>query len=560
MKKLKLLIITIISIVSIMACAKIDSSYSSDTRSINSKGEYAITFSNSSTKSIANPAITHEYTSFNVYAWKDGAATDMFPYLVENVNNEWKYDEGNQELQYFERNSTKYDFIGVITNGNVAPANGDVALNVTGVNAFENNNDETITDDELLWAHATVAKADYANIVSLPFNHANAKMYIGFVSDRDDTEIVDYTPTIPAVPETKDTTDTWINLKRSTNVDGSPSRTSVKSRETWGSYIDNYVIPQALIDEIKSYYSVDGSEPGNYDLHLGNSVWPSSTIKKLRVVKDIPTDYKLTVNIHNEGILVDVFDAIKYLKDNGYNITSRISGGKPAVFEYVILDAFVNGTGTNAPFTVIGLNYGSDFSIPDYTINIIPEKPEVNGYDGIRVFSVSKDAITNKNIRTAHTTQASAEVSSSCILTQTANSGDGADSNITFVKPSSIVEQVTDFTSITESTTVTWSPTVWYALPVANPDNGYVVKFSYTYNGKTYYDARVHIPFEHSDFVQGKYYRYVICIGNKTNGTEDVDEAIDEKDEVDTDNLPIRFTVVVQEYGKGEFKTYILGE
>ena len=560
MKKLKLLIITIISIVSIMACAKIDSSYSSDTRSINSKGEYAITFSNSSTKSIANPAITHEYTSFNVYAWKDGAATDMFPYLVENVNNEWKYDEGNQELQYFERNSTKYDFIGVITNGNVAPANGDVALNVTGVNAFENNNDETITDDELLWAHATVAKADYANIVSLPFNHANAKMYIGFVSDRDDTEIVDYTPTIPAVPETKDTTDTWINLKRSTNVDGSPSRTSVKSRETWGSYIDNYVIPQALIDEIKSYYSVDGSEPGNYDLHLGNSVWPSSTIKKLRVVKDIPTDYKLTVNIHNEGILVDVFDAIKYLKDNGYNITSRISGGKPAVFEYVILDAFVNGTGTNAPFTVIGLNYGSDFSIPDYTINIIPEKPEVNGYDGIRVFSVSKDAITNKNIRTAHTTQASAEVSSSCILTQTANSGDGADSNITFVKPSSIVEQVTDFTSITESTTVTWSPTVWYALPVANPDNGYVVKFSYTYNGKTYYDARVHIPFEHSNFVQGKYYRYVICIGNKTNGTEDVDEAIDEKDEVDTDNLPIRFTVVVQEYGKGEFKTYILGE
>ena len=86
-----------------------------------------------------------------------------------------------------------------------------------------------------------------------------------------------------------------------------------------------------MVNEIKSYYSIDGGDPGDYDLHLGATVWPSNVIKKLRVVKEIPVEYKMTVDIHGEGIFMDFFDGFKYLKDNGYDIQPRNSGGKPAI-------------------------------------------------------------------------------------------------------------------------------------------------------------------------------------------------------------------------------------
>ena len=204
------LFLAIITIMVAFGCAKIETPNTS-TIPRNDKGEYAIVFSdgNPLTKSVADPANTHDYTSFDVYAWQDGTATAWSPYTVsKNSNDEWKYDETTgQELQYFDRNSDKYDFIGVITSGAVN-SEGSVALNVTGVKAFENNDDESDTPDELLWAQANVIKDNYSKVVSLDFNHANAKMYIGFVSDRNDTQILDYTPTIPEQPA-KPATETY---------------------------------------------------------------------------------------------------------------------------------------------------------------------------------------------------------------------------------------------------------------------------------------------------------------------------------------------------------------
>ena len=82
-----------------------------------------------------------------------------------------------------------------------------------------------------------------------------------------------------------------------------------------------------------------------------------------------------------------------------------------------------------------------------------PGNPEIIGYPDIRVFSVSSE--NNKNIRTAHTTEALASISNACVLTKTADSGDGADSNITFKKPSGAVTQVDDVASINENTNIT---------------------------------------------------------------------------------------------------------
>ena len=575
----------------ITSCAKFDSTYRGNPT--NNKGEYAIVFSNGNraiTKSIADPSTTHDYTSFEVYAWQDGTATAWSPYTVSKSGNEWKYDETTgQELQYFDRNAAKYDFLGVITGGNIAPANGSIALNVTGINAFENNDDETATPDELLWAQATVEKSAYDSEVALTFNHANAKMYVGFVSDRNDTQILDYTPTIPEVPANPGTPDTETYTKKTTKfIDELVAGNEVQVA------IGFYGVSSPKLTETQPnplYVGSDNTSNGwlskTWLLSIKDAVNSQFVYYRLNAVANSTSKTETTEDwesaASNKNIfmmkLADGVDKAEFAAGNDVFATALKAhqtdwvGGSPAesfwaMFEQAYADGWrvvrINVSDANASQVLVFLSSNIEASTQVCTITpgtpATPGTPEIPGINGIRVFSVSTDAVSGKNIRTAHTTEASAVLTSTCVLTQTANSGDGADSNITFVKPAAAVSQVADFDAVTENTAITWSPTVWYALPVANPDNGYVVKFSYTYNGVNYYDARVHIPATDSAFEQGKYYRYVICIGNKTNGSTDPNEATTDKDEVDTDSLPIRFTVYAQSYSNGVFKSYKLAE
>lgn len=177
---------------------------------------------------------------------------------------------------------------------------------------------------------------------------------------------------IPYQPAVYDTTDTWVNLKRGYSAEGSATKLRTKTGDTWGSFTDNAPLPDALVAEIKSYYSIDNGTPGDYDLHMGASVWPSATLKQLRVVKPIPDEYKITVELYTSGETMDLFNGWKYLQDNGYDIQPRTSGGKPAVWNYVLIDAFVNGSA----YTVVGFNYGDSNATPNYTIELVsPEVP-----------------------------------------------------------------------------------------------------------------------------------------------------------------------------------------
>ena len=190
---------------------------------------------------------------------------------------------------------------------------------------------------------------------------------------------------IAEIPAYDDTTDTWMNLRRSSNVDGSPTRTSTDGGAT---YVDNFEIPAALVAEIKSYYSINNGTAGDYDLHMGNSVWPSAEIRQLRVVKDVPAAYRMPVEMTSGDVIV-FFDALKYLNDNGYKVTYRVSGGKPAIFDYPIIDLFVNGTA----YTIVGFNFGVSTvydanvggSIPsiEYTIEHHDAVPGVPGVDPV---------------------------------------------------------------------------------------------------------------------------------------------------------------------------------
>lgn len=228
--------------------------------------------------------------------------------------------------------------------------------------------------------HAEVAQnasIEYVKIKSIEFGE--------YTEGQEYQPAVPGTPYQPAVPAQYDTTDTWFNLRRSSNVDGSPTRTSTDGGAT---YVDNLEIPAALVAEIKSYYSINNGTAADYDLHMGNSAWPSAEIRQLRIVKDVPAAYRLPVEA-SDGSTIVFFNALKYLEDNGYKVTYRISGGKPDIFNYPIIDLFVNGTA----FTIVGLNFSTatvyDASVASNipalqrTVELVqeaqPEVPEVPG-------------------------------------------------------------------------------------------------------------------------------------------------------------------------------------
>lgn len=126
------------------------------------------------------------YDQFNVFSEE----AEMMPYLVKWNGSEWQYDGiGNQSLKEFKRDYQSYSFIGLISD---KPGTYDnQTVKVSDVEAFLTE-DEGNTPMEYLWAGTTVS--DYTSKVSLHFNHGNAKMYIAFASDRNDTEILDYVP------------------------------------------------------------------------------------------------------------------------------------------------------------------------------------------------------------------------------------------------------------------------------------------------------------------------------------------------------------------------------
>ena len=393
---MKKLFTVLLSVVFILAsCAKIEDL---SVRNANTNGA-EITFStkaSAATKAIVDSTVMVD--NFGVYGYVvPGDYTAAGGYLMKNA--EYDKDGNAVDGPYYwpsSDNNTGIDFIfTAYSQFASAPTweNDTLKLAVPALTQALIDNPDDFND--VLWAqtaynHHQNSVAEHER-VNLNFKHAlswiqfrgevtNANIkwakvkQISFGEYRD--SIAGVAPIAP-IPAYNDTTDTWINLKRNTNVNGSATTLKGPGEST---YTDNAVLPDNLVAEIKSYYSINNSDPGDYDLHLGNSVWPSSEIRSLRVVKDIPAEYKMTVDIHGDGLyIMDFFDGFKYLKDNGYDLQPRTSGGKPMLWEGIFLDSFVNGTA----YTMVALDWGHTYSLPQYTIVEHPEVPGVPGVDPV---------------------------------------------------------------------------------------------------------------------------------------------------------------------------------
>ena len=606
MKTFMKIFAVIATMVAMMACQKIEIYHYSDGWKTlpyyqpycvpqNAYGEYGIVFGNYSpaTKATSNAGVfvgpgECGYDAFDIYAYKDGSEAVMNPYTVTWNGSAWSYETSPQELQYFSRNSTKYDFIGVISDKASAWNAGTVE--VDDVEAFLDNTDELNTPAELLWAGTEVVKANYGSTVPLTFNHANAKMYIGFASDRADTEVLDYTPSTPEVPATPDT-ETYTSESvqfldelvagHSVQVpigfvgSSSPKLTATNptslyigtNNATYNYYAKDWLL--SIKDAVNAqfvYYRLDAVASSTSKIETTEDWESKVSNKKLYMMKLADG-----VNAADFAAGNDVFWNALVAHENDW------VGGNPATsFKDIFAAAYAQGwrvirintniayktfptdmtvESTNANEVYVFLANNSTVTTQVCTITPgTPYQPAVAGLDGIRVFSVDKDA-NDKFVVTNHTTKADAAITiSDCTLTV----AESADDVFQFAKPTGVVAQFPTMADVVVANS-TFSPTTYYALPIGNPAEGYVVKFSYTYNGKTYYDARVHIPGADANFAQGWYYKYVIYITSATNGTEDPNEASTDKDEVDTSDSPIRFNVVVsRSYDNGLEQTYQL--
>lgn len=390
----KFINIVLLGFVILCGCAKIE-----DVTSVkNSGAEIVFSTGGSRTQTKAIVSGTTMVDNFGVYGYvvPGDYTTDDSVYLMKNAEYEEDGTAANGAHYYWPKsdNNTNVEILFTAYSQFVdAPgydsASGDITITVPTLTQ------ELIADpsdfDDILWAQAKPnhqdALADHYR-VPLVFRHALA--WIGFraeVADNSSIKYVDIksvkftaasegTPAIPAQPAVYDTTDTWVNLKRSYSAVGSATKLKGPG-ET--SYTNAAALPEELVAEIKSYYTIDNGTAGEYDLHMGNSVWPSATIKQLRVVKDIPAAYDLAVEMTG-GEVMHFFNGWKYLQDNGYDIQPASSGGKPDVWNYVLIDCFVNGSA----YTVVGLNCWDGNAAPQHTVEeISPAVPEVPAVPGV---------------------------------------------------------------------------------------------------------------------------------------------------------------------------------
>ena len=544
MKKLKLIIIPLI--LGIISCAKIDSIFSNSTFT-NEKGEYAIVFTNkATTKASVSPVSNKGYDEFSLYTWNSNNEIVMNPYVVQAEDaDSYTYEGiGSQTLQYFKNSVDSYSFIGVIPTTDATLNNGAVKVGVESFVVDDNRVSGLLAADspkEFLWARTDVNKANYGQVVTLPFKHGNALLYLGFISDEPNTQIIDYTPHVdyqPAIPGTPgDTTVNNINTKALDalkdgyivgwpyDVDNIPSTYTGNPRFTINSYGN---MTQEIADKVNSqfiyYTDAKGTTVKTDDFGDSN--------------KQNKIYIKLASGINGQDIIDGNDEFIANVSDVLKN-DGRVQACYNNGWRVVKIDKSYGG------WTLWFLsNVSQTISVTTITGGT-PDTPAIleSGFKGIRVFSAQTDA-TDGYAHLPHTKTADATVAAGLTFDNRVTSSDV----IQYSLPENTVPVGT-----TESDAI-YSPTTFYSIPGDTGLTHFVVKVSYVYKGVTVYDVRVPIELPTKGLESGKYYKYIINIKSTSNGTNDPVEANNEKDDIDIINNPIQATVDVTDYDKGDIQ------
>lgn len=554
MKTSKLFLAIIVSII-VAGCIKI-ASPNNLTVPMNDKGEYAIVFNDPTavTKAEVNPTSNKGYDEFSLYTWNSNDEIIMNPYTVQAVDaSTYTYEGiGSQTLQYFKNNADSYSFIGVIPTSNATLNNGSVTVSVESFvvddKKAEGNGVKVDSPKEFLWSRADVNKVDYNKTVTLPFKHGNALLYIGFISDDANTQILNYTPEIPgtSVPGT-------VTTKNPTKMlvemgDGKLISYGLSSQqETMGGWYNGYTGNYFNLNPYHGAYTYISKERLEKLMPLVNAQFIYTDINN----NDI-SDVDWVYGENRDGNVFMKF-ANETAKDNFIagndafwtNLTAEEKTKMQNHYDSGCRIIRINRL-SDGNYFAWGETYGT--TTPNFkgrSHKIInggtighPATPSI---PGIRVFSAKTDP-TDGYAHIAHTNTADAIVSTELVFDNRVTTNDV----IQYSLPSNTTIPV----GTTESDAV-YSPTTFYSIPGDAGLTHFVVKLSYVYKGTTVYDVRVPIELPTGGLEAGKYYKYIINIKSTSNGTNDPVEAKNEKNDIDIINNPILVTVDVTDYVNG---------
>jgi len=462
-----------------------------------------------SSKSLTRAAVSATYNDqFSLYAWtKDSTVMNGYHGVFGTTNNQatWGYTEN---VKYFDNFVDKYNFIGVIPQGNHTYNNGKVTVNAQ---SFTEDN-ATYDDREILYASTTVEKANYSTGASLEFNHLNSKVFIKFTSDDTNTEILDYSPYTPevpyqpAVPGTQTTT-----TKTGKAIDmlvageivywpyaANTTLTSTQPNPRYDSS-SNYGNIGSLADAVNAqfvYYNTSGGE-----MDVTEQTWDNgqgSNFKNMYGFKFASTVDKAAFAAGNDAFWNNASDQLKTVFQKAYDEGWRVvriqhySGSHYCAF-------LINNT--EMTYKVITTTGGT----PE-----VPYQPATGKSGIIMLPAISANQTGTDAVLATYPSDVNIELS----LNDPVWTINNTSNTVTFTKPTGKVY-----------TTQVASPTSWFTFPasVANTSNlGYTIKFSYKYKGTTVYDARVFIPTNKCNWEAGKYYTYVINIKGRGNGHDTV--------------------------------------
>ena len=525
----------------------------------NSNGDYAITFNNNSDNLSGVKRMRHNSTSgtgyddFQLFTLCDTGIV-MNPYRVEYNGTGWAYaGVGTQDTAWFYGACQAYDFLGIIPTNITATLNAtDKTVQVSGVEAFVVKESTEDSPKEFLYTATTVQKGDYANGVSLNFEHGNAKVYFKFESDDPTCKILDFTPYnpgSPAVPGVPGTVTTKNPAKMFVEMaDGKLVGYGINtSQETMGGWYAGLVGNTFNLNPYHGAYNYVTKERLEELMPLVNAQF---------IYTDIDNNYISNVDwVYGEDRLNKVF--LKFA-----------DGVDPAEFE----------AGNDAFWT-----------------NLTPEEKTKmqNHHDsGCRIIRINKLADGNyfawgetygtttptfkgrshKIINGGTIGQPAVPatgIQGFILLAATSVAGDGSDAIVSgFVSkanatvdlastavyaPVATVDRFVYEIPTTALSTKTASPSVLYSLPVKSvTDQGFTLKFSYVYKGDSVYDVRAYIPADKCVWQEGKKYTYNIKIQGLGNGKLDPTEADENDPVVGSNNMITIINVTVDDYTDGD--------
>ena len=511
--------------------------YSEGTKLSNSR---EVVFKQTRTAAIETTDIINEYDEFSLFTWNtDSVVMNNYNGTINNNTYIWGYKEAKK---YFDNNAPKYSIIGIIPyNGNLTLKNDksiDVSLEDFTTEGYTPN--EKKYKNEFIVAKTEVEKANYSQGATLNFYHQNSIVRVKFETNSgNNLEILDFTPYVPEVPASSGTvvekqskmfdelvagnTVGWPYLVGTENSTYSGSAGTYMNYQ--GSNASTARITNARLAELMPLVNAQfiyTDENGN---NVSNVDWVKGVEKKntvfLKFADGVDTDAFLA---GNDAFWTNLTEEEKTAMQNWYTSGIRV--------------ARINQIGDGNYFVWGMLNN-------QMTVTVIsgatPYQP-ASGKKGIVVLPATSDLQTGKD--------AQLSTFPSIVTANVSLNG------VTYTTNSTVAEVI--FTKAGNVAYSIYSPTNWYTFPVQHVENfGFTIKFSYTLNGVTRYDARVFVPAVKCNWQAGKWYDYVIKVNTNKFGKADPSEA-DPTDPKIEDEYPITITTTIDQYSAGETYTFEL--